>query len=102
MAGVHVTSPLGAITTAFLFTVGKLLIGIYLGRSSVGSAYGAAGSLVVLLVWVYFSALIFLFGGELTEVRATLFGSGARREALTGRIEPRPAEEESRKGRSSA
>jgi membrane protein len=58
----------GAIATGFLFTLGKDLLGIYLGRASVGSAYGAAGSLVVLIVWVYYSALIFLFGAEVTQL----------------------------------
>ena len=57
---------LGSILTAVLFSTGKLLIGLYLGRAGVGSAYGAAGSLVVLLVWVYYSAQIFLFGAEFT------------------------------------
>jgi membrane protein len=59
---------IGAVTTAALFTAGKFLIGIYLGRASVGSAYGAAGSIVVLLVWVYYSSQIFLFGAEFTRV----------------------------------
>ena len=54
--------------TAFLFTVGKWLIGLYLGKAAVGSAYGAAGSLVVVIVWVYYSAMIFLFGAEFTHV----------------------------------
>lgn len=58
----------GALVTAVLFTVGKLLIGLYLGKASVGSAYGAAGSLVVLVVWVYYSSQILLFGAELTQV----------------------------------
>jgi membrane protein len=62
----------GAIATAFFFTLGKELLGIYFVRADVGSAYGAAGSLVVLIVWVYYSALIFLFGAELT--RAAAFG----------------------------
>lgn len=60
----------GATTTAVLFTVGKSLIGVYLGRASVGSAYGAAGSVVVLLVWVYYASLIVFFGAELTHVRS--------------------------------
>jgi membrane protein len=60
----------GALLTALLFSVGKLLIGLYLGRAGVGSAYGAAGSLVILLVWVYYSVQIFLFGAELTYVWA--------------------------------
>jgi len=57
---------LGGVLTAGLFTVGKTAIGYYLGRASVGSAYGAAGSMVVLLVWVYYSALIVFFGAEFT------------------------------------
>ena len=61
----------GAALTAVLFSVGKLAIGFYLGRSSVGSAYGAAGSLVVLLLWVYYSAMVFFFGAEITEAYAT-------------------------------
>ena len=66
---------IGAAVTAFLFTVGKMLIGLYLGESSVGSAYGAAGSLVVVLVWVYYSAQILLLGAEFTHVYATKHGS---------------------------
>jgi len=60
----------GAIATALLFTVGKWLIGLYLGTAAVGSAYGAAGSLIVVIVWVYYSSLIFLFGAEFTHTRA--------------------------------
>ncbi len=56
----------GAVITAVLFTLGKYLIGLYLGNTAVGSSYGAAGSLVILLVWVYFSSIIVLFGAELT------------------------------------
>jgi len=66
----------GAIITGVLMTLGKFAIGLYLGHSSVGSAYGAAGSLVVLLVWIYYSALIVLFGAELTQVYARHRGSG--------------------------
>lgn len=61
---------LGALATAVLFTVGKLLIGFYLGKAAIGSPYGAAGSLVGLTVWVYYSAMLFLFGAELTHVLA--------------------------------
>ena len=61
---------LGAATTAVLFAVGKIAIGFYLGRSSFTSAYGAAGSLLVLLVWVYYSAQILFFGAEFTSVYA--------------------------------
>jgi membrane protein len=60
----------GAITTSLLFGVGKFLIGLYLGRASIGSSYGAAGSLVVFLVWVYYSSLIMFFGAEITFVYA--------------------------------
>jgi membrane protein len=65
----------GAIVTTAFFTLGKYLIGFYLGNSSVNSAYGAAGSLVVILVWVYYSTVIFLFGAELTSVYAEKTGS---------------------------
>jgi membrane protein len=65
----------GAIVTAFLFTVGKLLIGLYLGHASVGSAYGAAGSLVVFVVWVYYSGQILFLGAEFTKAYANRFGS---------------------------
>jgi membrane protein len=65
----------GAGVTALLFTIGKLLIGLYLGKSSVSSAYGAAGSLVVLLLWVYYSAQIFLLGAEFTKAYADNRGS---------------------------
>jgi membrane protein len=66
----------GAAVTALLFVVGKYAIGLYLGNSGIASAYGAAGSIVVVLVWVYYSALIFLFGAEITRAYARRFGSG--------------------------
>jgi membrane protein len=66
---------LGAVITAALFTVGKFAIGLYLGHSSMASSYGVAGSFVVLLVWVYYSAQILLFGAEFTQVYANSFGS---------------------------
>jgi hypothetical protein len=59
---------IGAIGTALLFTIGKFLLGLYIGKASVGSAYGAAGSLVAVIVWVYYSAQIFFFGAEFTRV----------------------------------
>lgn len=68
---------IGAAVTAFLFSIGKWLIGLYLGRSSFSSAYGAAGSLVVLLLWIYYSAQIFLLGAEFTRVFAYSKGSRA-------------------------
>jgi membrane protein len=58
----------GSVVTTILFTIGKFLIGFYLGNSSFGSAYGAAGSLVIILVWIYYSTIIVLFGAELTSV----------------------------------
>ena len=66
----------GAALTSFLFTIGKLLIGFYLGSSGVTSAYGAAGSLITVLLWVYYSSLIFFLGAEFTQVYATQYGSG--------------------------
>ena len=64
----------GAIVTATLFTLGKYLIGLYLGQASVGSAYGAAGSAVVFMVWVYYASLILLFGAEVTKTVARYRG----------------------------
>ena len=65
----------GALITAVLFTAGKYAIGVYLGSSTVASTYGAAGSVIVVLLWVYYSAQVFLFGAELTRVYACRFGS---------------------------
>jgi membrane protein len=65
----------GAVVTALLFTVGKMLIGMYIGRSGVASVFGAAASLVAVVVWVYWSAQIFLFGAEFTWVYARRLGS---------------------------
>jgi membrane protein len=59
-----------------LFVVGKFLIGLYLGNSGVASSFGAAGSLVLLLLWVFYSAQIVLFGGEFTQVYASAHGKG--------------------------
>lgn len=66
---------IGAGTTALLFTAGKFLLGMYLGKNSAVSAYGAAGSLVLLLLWVYYSAQILFFGAEVTQVYANRFGA---------------------------
>lgn len=65
----------GAVFTALLFVVGKTLIGLYLGRGALADGFGAAGSLVVVLVWVYYSAAILLFGAEITQVWANRYGS---------------------------
>jgi len=75
---------IGAVVTALLFTVGKMAIGVYIGRSAVASTFGAAASLVAMVVWVYWSAQIFLLGAEFTWVYARRCGS------LRGRPEPMP------------
>jgi membrane protein len=66
---------IGAVVTALLFSIGKFMIGLYLGNSAIGSSYGAAGSIVLVLVWVYYSAQIFLLGAEFTKVYAHRDGS---------------------------
>ena len=65
----------GACFTSLLFTIGKQFIGLYLGKASFGSTYGAAGSLVIVLVWVYYSAQLFFFGAEFTKIYTETFGS---------------------------
>jgi membrane protein len=65
----------GAVVTSILFIIGKQLIALYMGRINLGSAYGAAGSLIVVLIWVYYSAQVFFFGAEFTKVYAETFGS---------------------------
>lgn len=72
----------GAIITALLFNAGKFLIALYLARSAVASSYGAAGALILLLLWIYWSVQIFLFGAELTKVYASWRGTRAARRAL--------------------
>jgi len=67
---------IGAIIASLLFTIGKFLIGLYLGTSGVTSTYGAAGSLITVLLWVYYSSLIFFLGAEFTQVYAREYGSG--------------------------
>jgi membrane protein len=66
---------MGAAVTSLLFTAGKVVIGLYLGHSALTSAYGAAASLVVFLIWIYYSAQILLFGAELTHAYALRYGS---------------------------
>lgn len=75
---------LGAAVTALLFTIGKLLLGLYLGKAAIGSSYGAAGSLIALVVWVYYAAQILLLGAEFTQVQARRSGRDIRpaRDAL--------------------
>jgi membrane protein len=75
---------IGAAFTAFLFAVGKLAIGLYLGNTSAGSVYGAASSLVIILLWVYYSSQLLFFGAEFTQVYARRYRSGAPAEAPGG------------------
>jgi membrane protein len=83
----------GAALTAVLFTLGKFLIGLYLGHSGVTSTYGAAGSIVLILLWVYYSALILFFGAEFTQVYANTCGTGIRPTAEANAVDDkaRPA-----------
>jgi len=67
---------LGAVATAILFTLGKFVIGFYLATSSIASSFGAAGSVVIVLIWIYYSACILFFGAEITKGYARKFGSG--------------------------
>jgi membrane protein len=67
----------GAVVTALLFNVGKSLIGLYLGHSAVASSYGAAGALIIVLLWIYYSAQIFLLGAEFTKIYASRRGTPA-------------------------
>ncbi|MGZ4966950.1 MAG: YihY/virulence factor BrkB family protein [Chthoniobacterales bacterium] len=69
---------IGAAMTAILFLIGKWALGLYLGSGAAGSAYGAASSLITLLLWIYYSSQILLFGAEFTQVYANRFGAGAR------------------------
>jgi membrane protein len=71
---------IGALVTALLFTVGQFALSLYLGSGSVGTAFGAAGSLVVVLVWIYYSAQILFFGAEFTQVYTNRYGSRVRPE----------------------
>jgi membrane protein len=91
---------LGSLLTSVLFVIGKWGLGLYLGKAAVGSAYGAAGSLVILLVWVYWSAQILFLGAEFTQVYARTFGSlkgdtskrEARAQAQRPEDRPKPGE----------
>lgn len=70
---------IGSLVTAFLFTLGKFAIGVYIGNSGVASTYGAAGSVVLILIWVYYSAQILLYGAEFTHAFAYKYGSYANK-----------------------
>jgi membrane protein len=84
---------IGAAVTSSLFSLGKFLIGLYLGKASVGSAYGAAGSLVIFMVWVYYSAQIFFLGAEFTRTFAERHGSRAQLRAAKEKLERKKLEE---------
>jgi membrane protein len=91
---------IGAAFTSLLFVVGKYLLGLYLGRGSVTSAYGAAGSLVVILMWVYYASQILLFGAQFTQVYATQ-GEEVEQQVRAGRpTVARSATDSSRRGES--
>lgn len=81
----------GALLTAGLFSLGKYLIGLYLGKSSLGSTYGAAGSFVLLLLWIYYSSQIFFFGAEFTKTWADTHGLAPKPRAGAIRTPERPA-----------
>lgn len=82
----------GGVVTSVLFAIGKFLIGLYLGKSTMSSAYGAAGSLVLLVIWVYYSASIMLLGAEFTQVYASRFGKRIEPSKNAERvIPPRPS-----------
>jgi len=80
----------GAIGTGLLFTIGKWLLGIYLAKASVGATYGAAGTLVAAVVWIYYSAQIFFFGAEFTRVYAENHGSRRVLKAQTAKTPLEP------------
>jgi membrane protein len=83
---------IGAVMTAILFGVGKWLLGFYLGSGAAGSAYGAASSLITLLLWVYYSSQILLFGAEFTQVYAAQAGREFEPDEYAVRIETRELE----------
>ena len=90
---------IGAATTSVLFTLGKYVIGLYLGQASIGSTFGAAGSVVVLMVWTYYAALIFFYGAEITKVsakrrRGAVVPAGYAVRQHTIRVQERPRESE--------
>jgi len=78
--------------TAILFGIGKWLLGLYLGSGAAGSAYGAASSLITLLLWVYYSSQILLFGAEFTQVYATRAGRELKPSEYAVRVETKEIE----------
>ena len=65
----------GAVVTAVLFEAGKFVIGMYIGKAGIGTGYGAAGSVVILITWIYYSAQILFFGAKFTQIYANQYGS---------------------------
>ncbi len=86
----------GSVFTALLFMIGKFLINTYLSRSDMGSAYGAAGSIIVILVWIYYTSAILYFGAEFTKIYAHKFGKGIEPDEDAVRIVRSEVEKESR------
>jgi membrane protein len=84
---------MGAVVTMLLFGTGKYLIGIYMGNSDLGSSYGAAGSLVILLIWVYYSVVIFLFGAQITYYIAEHIGGNIIPKSQAVKVEMREVED---------
>jgi membrane protein len=89
----------GGAVTGLLFVIGKFLIGLYIGKSNPGEAYGAAGSLIVMLLWIYYSGLIVLFGAEFTEAWAEKRGEGIEPEPGAVRVKQEKRVMEGREGR---
>lgn len=89
---------LGGAVTSLLFTIGKLVLGIYLGRASYASTYGAAASIVILIAWVYYSAQIFFLGAEFTKAFATRYGSQPQQHPA-GMVQPANAPSPNREPR---
>src|SRR5256885_16338399 len=82
----------GSVMTAIFFGLGKWLLGLYLGSGAAGSAYGAASSLITLLLWVYYSSQILLFGAEFTQVYAERAGRGAKPDEYAVRVQTKEVE----------
>lgn len=84
----------GAFITAILFTIGKLLIGLFIGQSNIGVMYGAAGSLVVILLWVFYSSIIFFFGAEITQQYAEMYAHAIEPKDYAVKVEVREVQAE--------
>jgi membrane protein len=91
----------GSIVTTILFVIGKNLIGIYLSSSNFSSTYGAAGSLVIILLWIYYSAVIFLIGAEFTKAYSQRVGKAIRPKKNAVKVEKREIEREVKQEESS-